>query len=114
MARYPWPSRSKPHQPRTSNPGRRAGNAAAARRIPMFRGAAASPITCLGLRVVAAQDSPPFVADHEEAVRGAEGQDRYCDEIHGGDSFTVVAKQDMLFRTLILWPPSDATKHTPL
>jgi hypothetical protein len=45
------------------------------------------------LRGIKVQDSPAAVADHEEAVKHAEGRCRHGEEIHRGDCFTMVLEK---------------------
>jgi hypothetical protein len=39
------------------------------------------------------KDAPPVMRNDEEAVENAKGQRRNCEEIHRGDSFTMIAQK---------------------
>lgn len=51
------------------------------------------PGACRMLRYVAMEDTPPVMRNDEEAVEHTEGERRHGEEVHGGDSFTVVAQK---------------------
>ena len=62
-----------------------------AKRLPQLLG---NPTTHRMLRHVNVQDSHPIMTDDEEAVEHAERNRWHREEIHGGNRFPMVSKED--------------------
>jgi len=45
------------------------------------------------LRHIAVENSPPIMGNDEEAIKHAEGDRRYCEEVHRGDGFPMIAQK---------------------
>jgi hypothetical protein len=54
---------------------------------------------------VVVENAPPIVGNDEEAVKDSEGDGRYGEEVHGRDSFAVIAQkaEPIDGRVLDLW-----------
>ena len=48
------------------------------------------------LRHIAVENSPPIMRNREEAIKHAEGERRYCEEVHRGDGFPMITQKGRL------------------